>query len=194
MMINSAITVDQPVDKVWEFCQDVPQVASLLPGAELTDDLGDDKYAGNVAIRMGPVKMTFAGTAEVVERNADTKTLVIDAAGADEKGQGQAAMGLTVQMEASGSGTSLNVDQDIQLSGAAAQYGRGMIGDVTKVLMADFAKNLQARLDAIDKGLSADEIPGAQSASGFSIAIQATMLALKRVFARFFLPYDPSRV
>ena len=194
MIINSAIAVDQSVDEVWEFAQDIPQVASLLPGAELTDDLGDDQYAGRVAIRMGPVKMQFAGTAQVVERNAETKTLVIDASGSDDKGQGQANLGLTVQLSPSGSGTNVDVTQDIQLSGAAAQYGRGMIGDVTQVLMGDFAKNMQTRLDAIEKGIAIDQAQGAQSASGIAIGIQAAFMALKRVAARFFLPYEPSRV
>lgn len=193
MIIKSAIEVGQPVDKVWDFCQDIPQVAACLPGAELTEELAPDKYAGNVAISMGPVKMRFSGTADVTERNADTKTLVIDASGADEKGQGQANLGLTVNLAPSGSGTKLDVTQDIQLSGAAAQYGRGMIGDVTQVLMADFATNMQARLDAIDKGVSTDQIEGAQSASGFAIGIRAAWMALKRVARRFFLPYQPGQ-
>ena len=63
MLIKNDFEVAQPVDKVWPFFDDIPQVAACLPGAELTDDLGDDKYLGKVAIRMGPVKLQFAGTA-----------------------------------------------------------------------------------------------------------------------------------
>ena len=70
----------------------MPQVAACLPGAELTDDLGDDAYAGTVGVRMGPVKLQFAGKAKILERDDDAKRMVIDAAGADEKGRGQAAM------------------------------------------------------------------------------------------------------
>lgn len=193
MLIESSIDVAQPIDKVWAFCQDIPQVAACLPGAELTDEIGPDEYAGRVAISMGPVKMQFAGTAQVTKRDEANKTIVVDAAGSDEKGQAQANLGLTVQLQPSGDGTTLDVTQDIQLSGAAAQYGRGMIGDVSQVLMRDFASNVQARLDALDRGVAADQLQGAQSASGFLIGLRAAWMALKRVARRFFLPYQPSR-
>jgi len=69
MIINSGFEVAQPAEKVWRFFDDIPQVASCLPGAELTDDLGDGKYKGRVAIRMGPVRLQFAGTADITERD-----------------------------------------------------------------------------------------------------------------------------
>lgn len=194
MLIKNSIEVDQPIDKVWEFCQDVPQVAACLPGAELTEEVAPDQYEGNVAISMGPVKMQFTGSAEVTERDQESKTLVIDAAGSDLKGQGQANLGLTVKLVSTATGTRLDVEQDIQLSGAAAQYGRGMIGDVSQVLMSDFATNMQARLDAFEKGVAPDQVQRARSASGLMIGIQAAWMALKRVARRFFLPYEPNRV
>jgi uncharacterized protein len=194
MLIKHSIEVDQPIDKVWEFCQDVPQVAACLPGAELNEELGPDQYAGSVGINMGPVKMQFAGTADVTHRDDANKTIIIDASGADEKGRGQAALGLSVRLVPTAGGTRLEVEQDLQLSGAAAQYGRGMIGDVSQVLMKDFATNMQSRLDAFDKGISPTEMATAGSASGLAIGLQAALMALKRVARRFFLPYEPSRV
>ena len=149
MLIKSGFEVAQPVDKVWRFFDDIPQVAACLPGAELTEDLGDDKYHGKVAVRMGPVKLQFAGTAQIKERDDAAKRIVVDAAGADEKGRGQAAMLVTATLATGGrGGTRVDVAQDLQLSGAAAQYGRGMISDVTAVLMRDFATNMQTRIDA----------------------------------------------
>jgi uncharacterized protein len=189
MLITSDFEVPQPVDKVWAFFQDIPQVAACLPGAELTDDLGDDTYAGKVAVRMGPVKLQFTGKAHIVERDEAARRIVVDAAGADEKGRGQASMNVTAQLAAAGRGTKVQVAQDLELSGAAAQYGRGMIGDVTAVLMRDFAANMQKRIDAIDRGVSPDQVARAQSASGFAIGMRAMRMALARVFRRFFLPY-----
>lgn len=194
MKITHAIEVDQSIDDVWEFCQNVPQVAACLPGAELNQEIGPDEYAGNVGISMGPVKMKFAGNARITERDHDTKTLVIDASGSDERGQSQANLGLTVRLVPTAGGTRLEVEQDLQLAGAAAQYGRGMIGDVSQVLMSDFADNMQVRLDAMSRGVSLDQLQGAQSASGFMIGLRAMWMALKRVARRFFLPYEPSRV
>ena len=192
MLITSTFEVAQPVDKVWRFFDDIPQVAACLPGAELTDNLGDDKYKGKVAIRMGPVKLAFAGTADILERDDAAKRVVVDAAGADEKGRGQAAMRVTAALVASGSGTKVSVDQDLQLSGAAAQYGRGMISDVTSVLMRDFATNMQRRIEAIERGESPDQVAGAAPASGLAIGLAALRMALARVLRRFFLPYQPT--
>jgi carbon monoxide dehydrogenase subunit G len=192
MLIKSDFEVAQPIDKVWEFFDNIPQVAACLPGAELTDDLGDNKYLGKVAIRMGPVKMQFSGTAEIKERDDAAKRVVVDAAGAEEKGRGQAAMLITAKLLSVGRGTKVEVVQDLQLSGAAAQYGRGMISDVTAVLMRDFATNMQVRIGAIARGLSPDQIGAAAPASGLAIGLRAFNLALLRVFRRFFAPF-PSR-
>lgn len=194
MRVQNSIEVAQSIDRVWAFCQDLPQVAACLPGADLRDEIGPDHYAGTVAISMGPVSMSFAGEARVTERDEEHHRIEVDAAGSDEKGRGQANLGLTVALEPSGSGTRMNVTQDIQLAGAAAQYGRGMIGDVTQVLMRDFATNMQSRLDAFERGVSLDELGQAQRASGLAIGMRATWMALVRVAKRFFLPYEPSRV
>jgi carbon monoxide dehydrogenase subunit G len=194
MLIKSGFEVAQPVDKVWRAFDDIPQVAACLPGAQLTEDLGDDKYNGTVAIRMGPVKLQFAGTAQIKERDEAAKRIVVDAAGADEKGRGQAAMLVTATLAAVRGGTRVDVSQDLQLSGAAAQYGRGMISDVTAVLMRDFATNLQTRIDAIERGVSTDQLGAARSAGAFTIALRAMRMALGRVVARFLLPYRPERV
>ena len=189
MLIKNTFDVAQPLDKVWAFFDDIPQVAACLPGAELTDDLGDDTYRGTVGIRMGPVKLSFAGTARITERDDKTHRIVVDASGADAKGRGQASMGVTAMLVPVSGGTRVDVAQDLQLSGAAAQYGRGMITDVSSVLMDDFAANLQNRIAALERGGAVRA--AARPASGFAIGIRAMRLALARVFRRFFLPYQP---
>jgi uncharacterized protein len=190
MLIKSGFDVAQPVDKVWQFFDDIPGVAACLPGAELTQDLGDNKYLGKVAIRMGPVRLQFGGTARIQERDDTAKRIVVDAAGADEKGRGNASMLITATLSPARGGTRVEVTQDLQLSGAAAQYGRGMISDVTEILMRDSATNMQTRIDAKAKGIALDKA-GSASASGFAIALRAARLAIGRVFRRFFLPYQP---
>jgi hypothetical protein len=135
--------------------------------------------------------MQFSGTAHVKERDEAAKRIVVDAAGADSKGRGQAALLLTATLSSTPGGTKVNVTQDLQLSGAAAQYGRGMIGDVTAVLLDDFATNMQNRLIAIQRGLSPDQVASAKPASGFVIGLRALRMALARVFRRFFMPYQP---
>jgi hypothetical protein len=188
MLIKNEIDVAQPVDKVWQFFDDIPQVAACLPGAELTEDLGGDSYKGRVAVRMGPVRLNFGGTAEITERDEAAKRVAVHAAGAEERGRGQASMVVTAVLTRSGRGTRIGVTQDLQLSGAAAQYGRGMISDVTAVLMRDFSANLADRIDRAERG-EAVEAGSASPAQGFTVGMRAALMALARVFRRFFAPY-----
>lgn len=191
MLITNEFEVAAPIDKVWRFFDDIPHVAACLPGTELTDDLGGEKYKGRVSIRMGPVRLRFAGTADIAERDDEAKRIVVNAAGADEKGRGQAAMTVTASLTRSRAGTKVGVSQNLQISGAAAQYGRGMISDVTSVLMRDFATNLQDGIARLDRGESLDSAaPTAREASGLAVGLQAMRMALRRVFRRFFLPYQ----
>jgi carbon monoxide dehydrogenase subunit G len=192
MLIKNDFEVAQPADKVWRFFDDIPQVAACLPGAELTDDLGEEQYKGRVSVRMGPVSLQFAGTADITERDDTAKRIVVNATGAEEKGKGQASMVVTATLVQSGAGTKVAVVQDLQVSGAAAQYGRGMISDVTSVLMRNFAVNLQDGISRAERG----EKPVAQHtapAKGFTIGLQATLMALKRVFRRFLAPYPSTQ-
>jgi uncharacterized protein len=191
MLIKNEFQVAAPLDQVWQFFSDIPQVAACLPGTELTDDLGGDKYEGRVAVRMGPVRLQFAGKADITERDEAAKRLVVNATGAEEKGRGQASMVVTATLAPAGRGTKVSVAQDLQLSGAAAQYGRGMISDVTAVLMRDFSVNLADRIDRAQRGESVTgPATAASPASGFRLGMRAALMALRRVFRRFFVPYQ----
>jgi carbon monoxide dehydrogenase subunit G len=195
MLITDEFEVDHPIERVWEFFDDIPGVAKCLPGTELNEEIGPDHYGGGVVIGLGPVKLEFDGNAKILERNLDDHTIKIDAAGAEKKGRGQAQMMVDAGLASTGSGTKVSVAMDLNLSGAAAQYGRGLVSDVTAVLLKDFAGNAEARLDAIAAGRNPDDVQATSSApSGFAIGLQAAKMALARVFRRFFAPYDPAHV
>ncbi|MEM7091538.1 MAG: SRPBCC family protein [Actinomycetota bacterium] len=196
MQITNEFEVDQSIDAVWEFFGDIPQVAACLPGTELNEEVGPDHYAGNVAIGLGPVKLDFDGNAKITERDEAAKTISVDAEGADKKGRGQAALLLNAGLTPAGAGTKVDVAMDLQLSGAAAQYGRGLVGDITAVLLDDFAVNVQNRLAAIQAGQDPDAVASANSASagGLAIGLRAMRMGLTRLFRRFFLPYNPELV
>src|SRR5258708_11315241 len=161
----------EPVEKVWQFFDNIPQVAACLPGAELTEAVGGEKYRGRVAIRMGPVRLQFAGTAEITERDEAARRVVVHAAGAEEKGRGQASMVVTATLTRASRGTKVGVTQDLQLSGAAAQYGRGMISDVTSVLMRDFSARLQDRIERVERGESPEQIAAAAATPARGLAL-----------------------
>jgi len=184
MLIENEFEVAAPVDAVWKHMQDVPRIAPCMPGAELLDVNGDT-YKGRVTTKMGPVKLQFLGTARIVQRDESAKRIVMEASGSEEKGKGQATMKVTSTMASAGSGTRVKVAQDINLSGAAAQFGRGMVQDVTSVLMRSFAKCIADDIGRASRGESAvkrDAVP----VKVFSIAMQAWMTALKRFFGSLF--------
>jgi uncharacterized protein len=190
MLLKNTFEVPHSVDAVWAFFDDIPSVAACLPGAELTEVIDEDDYRGRVGVSLGPVKLRFNGTAHITERDATARRLVLDAEGADEKGRGQASLQLIAQLTAVGSGTRVALDQDLDLSGAAAQYGRGMIADVTSTLMGRFATNMQRRIEAKERGEDPDQVENVTQVGGFAIGVRAARLALQRVFRRFFLPYQ----
>jgi hypothetical protein len=102
-------------------------------------------------------------------------------------------MVVTAVLTPAGRGTKVEVSQDLQLAGAAAQYGRGMISDVSSVLMQDFAANMQDRIARLERGESAEQLAAssaARPASGFALGLRAARMALTRVFRRFFVPYQ----
>jgi uncharacterized protein len=184
MLIENEFEVAAPLEQVWRHLQDVPRIAPCLPGAELTDVVGD-VYKGRVTTKMGPVSLRFSGEAKIVERNESAKRIVMNCSGAEEKGKGQATMSVTSTMVPSGTGTRVKVAQDLQLSGAAAQFGRGMVSDVTAVIMKSFANCIADDIGRAARG----EAPAQRQAApvkGFSVAVQATMTALKRFFGRIF--------
>lgn len=184
MLITSDFEVPQPVERVWEYLLDVPRMAPNLPGTELTEVVDDDNYKGRVSVRMGPVSLRFGGTATIVERDEPNRRVVMNAAGAEERGKGQASMVLTATLTRSAGGTLVRVSQDLTIAGAAAQYGRGMISDVTNVLLGRFATNVADDIPRWARG--EERSGGATAASGLSIGVTAAFTALKRVFWRFF--------
>jgi len=185
MLIENEFEVAAPLEQVWRHMLDVPRIAPCMPGAELTEVLGDGTYKGRVTTKMGPVSLRFAGTAKIVERDEAAKRLVVHATGSEEKGKGQANMSMTATLAPTGAGrTRVKVAQDLQLSGAAAQYGRGMIQDVTSVLMRSFADCIADDIGRASRG----EAPAAAAApvKGLRVGIKAMVMAIKRFFRRLF--------
>lgn len=183
MLIRTDFDIAAPVDTVWDYLLDVPRMAPNLPGTELTEVVDENNYRGRVTIRMGPVSLRFAGDVEIVERDVANREAVINAAGREEHGRGQAAMVLTANLVKSGAGTTVRLRMELRISGAAAQYGRGMISDVTEVLVQQFARNAA---DDVPRWLRGEARAATRSASGLAIGLTAMTTALRRVFWRFF--------
>ena len=152
MLINHSFQVDQPIDQVWNFFDDVPLVAACVPGADLTKEVGDDQYEGDVTISAGPVKLEFSGELKIKSRDNTKKVIVLEGAGADKKGRGAASVVLDASLNSLGGSTRVDLAIDLTISGAAAQYGRGLVADFTEVLIDQTADSMKTRMTAIAEG------------------------------------------
>jgi carbon monoxide dehydrogenase subunit G len=137
-------TFDVPVDiaAVWTALLDVERVASCLPGASIDENRGGGEYGGAMRIKLGPVTSTFKGTLQITEADEQQRRVVIDASARDTRGQGAAAATITSTLQAAGQGTRVAVQTDMKLAGTAAQFGRGVVNDVSQKLLAEFADRL----------------------------------------------------
>ena len=149
MQITHGFEVARTVDAVWEMFQDVPSVAQCLPGASLTEDKGGNVYAGSIAVKLGPIAATFEGEATITH-DLPKRSALIDGRGVDKRGgsRGQVKVTYTLAPTATG-GTRVAIDADVTLAGPAAQFGRtGLINEMSKRLISDFASCLEAKMAA----------------------------------------------
>jgi carbon monoxide dehydrogenase subunit G len=147
MKIANEFTVHVPIDTAWKFLTDLEGIAPCLPGAQLTGVDGD-VYKGKVKVKVGPVISEFAGTAQFVEKDDTAYRGVIDAKGRDARSAGNAAAMITAQLRADGDSTVVNVDTDMKISGKLAQFGSGMIKEVSEKLLGQFVASLEAKIAA----------------------------------------------
>jgi carbon monoxide dehydrogenase subunit G len=166
MQLSNTFTVSLPVEETWQTFLDLPRIAPCLPGAALTGVDGDD-FLGGVKIKVGPVSAQYRGVARFIEKDETLHRAVISARGKDVGGQGNANATITAILTAQGDGTQVDVQTDLDLSGRVAQFGRGVIGDVTNKLLNQFVKNLEDEISSGTLGApsgSADESNGGTAA------------------------------
>ena len=163
MEIQSSFDVAVPVSQAWTLLTDIEGIAPCMPGAELTEVLGDNAYRGNVTVRLGPVTLTFDGTARFDEMDVNTHRARVSAEGSDKKGRGGATADIMFRLEPNEEGTRVLIDTQLTLSGSVAQYGRGagMINELASQLVGQFAESLHEKISATGDGSvsPADEVP-----------------------------------
>lgn len=169
MELTNEFTVPVPVERAWEVLTDVELIAPCLPGAQLQEIEGDE-YRGIVKVKVGPITAQYKGAATFQEQDEAARTLVLKAEGRDTRGQGSASALITVHMSEQGGQTHVTVDTDLTIKGKVAQFGRGMIADVSAKLMGEFVDCLEGKLDAP----AAATAPAASSTATTAAAEAAT--------------------
>lgn len=146
MELKSDFEVSVGVDRAWEVLTSPELIAPCLPGARL-DEVEGDEFRGAVKVKVGPISAEYRGKATMVEMNRDELRIVIRAEGRDTRGAGNAAADITALMEAAtDASTKVEVTTDLKISGKVAQFGRGVLGDVSAKLMGQFVDNLEEML------------------------------------------------
>ncbi len=150
-LINE-FTVNRPIDEAWPIITDVERIAPCLPGAQLTEIRQTDDgevYTGNVKVKLGAIATEFKGDAYFVERDDANYTCKLNGKGRDTKGRGNASADISAAAESmSPTSTKVVVTTDLHITGKIAQFGRGILGDVSTKLIDQFAQNLNEMIDA----------------------------------------------
>src|SRR5664279_769271 len=156
MQIDDTFRVDVPVDEAWRILLDIERIAPCLPGAQLQEIEGDE-YRGVVKVKVGPITAQYKGTAKLESTDDETYTAVIVASGRDTRGQGNASATVNLSLVPDGEGTQVEVETDLSITGKVAQFGRGVLADVSAKLLAQFVENLEREVLSGDQEVALEE-------------------------------------
>ena len=145
MELTNEFRVDVPLDEAWTVLTDVERIAPCMPGAQLQEIEGDE-FRGIVKVKVGPITAQYKGAARFLEKDDAGKKAVLKAEGRDTRGQGNANATITATLQADGTGTAVTVVTDLTVTGKVAQFGRGVLADVSSKLLSQFVECLESDL------------------------------------------------
>ncbi len=170
MKLENRFTVPVPVDEAWQVLLDVERIAPCMPGATLTSVDGD-AFEGKVKVKVGPINLTYGGKARFVSKDDAAHVAVIDGSGKETRGTGTAKALITCRLLDKGATTDVEVDTDLNVTGKPAQFGRGVLADVSSKLVDQFAACLS---DEIRSGTPSVPPAGGASVDGALAAAEGT--------------------
>ena len=148
MQIENSFAVKAAPERVYEFLLDVNNVVHCVPGAELSEVVDPNTFKGKVRIKVGPVTVSYNGTARITSRDADTRTATLEAEGRETTGSGTAQATTVMAVAADGDGSTVTLTTDFTVVGRVAQFGRGIMEDVSRHLVGQAAECIQSTLEA----------------------------------------------
>jgi len=150
MELTNEFTVALPLARAWSVLTDVERIAPCLPGAQLTEVEGEE-YRGLVKVKVGPITAQYRGSASFTSLDSPNRA-VLRAEGRETRGQGNASATVTATLEPDGDGTRVTVVTDLTVTGKVAQFGRGVLADVSTKLLGQF-------VDCLEKTVLSDAAP-----------------------------------
>ncbi|GAB3044978.1 SRPBCC family protein [Parafrigoribacterium mesophilum] len=162
MKLNHKFVVPAAFDVAWAAFNDLDGLVPCVPGASLVSAEGDS-FAGEVKVKLGPISMTYSGTGTFIERDKAAGRMVVEAKGKDKRGNGTAGATVIAQMTPEGTGTAVEVTTDLAVTGKPAQFGRGVIQDVSDKLLGQFVDCISAKLSPATAAPVADDVTPAEA-------------------------------
>ncbi len=177
MELTHEFTVPVPVQEAWDHFQDIASVAECFPGAQVTDTQGAT-FTGSVKVKLGPIALVYNGTGTFTEKDETAYRFVVDAKGKDKRGNGTAGATVTLTMDgAAGDSTDVKVHTDLAITGKPAQFGRGVMQDVSDKLLGQFVSCLEQRMGEGDASAAPAEAAPAVPAEDAAPAAPAAAAA-----------------
>jgi carbon monoxide dehydrogenase subunit G len=174
MLIEDEFRVNVPVEEAWTVLLDLERIAPCMPGAQLQEVEGDE-YRGTVKVKVGPITAQYKGAARLTEVDEAARRAVIRAEGRDTRGQGNASATITAELTPDSDGTKVRIESDVTITGKVAQFGRGVIADVSTKLLGQFVQNLERDVLSAPAADESAAAPG--PGGGGAIVEQASEIA-----------------
>ncbi|HEV2028257.1 MAG TPA: SRPBCC family protein [Candidatus Dormibacteraeota bacterium] len=178
MQLENSFSVGAPPDRVFAYLLDVNKVAGCVPGAELSEVVDPTTFKGKVKIKVGPITVAYSGTAKIVDRNDAQHSAAIEAEGRETTGPGSARAKALMTVEAEGAGSMVKIITDYNVAGRVAQFGRGVMEDVSRRIVNDMAACIKANVESAERGGDVGEGGGGGSTGSGTTTLSASPASL----------------
>jgi carbon monoxide dehydrogenase subunit G len=195
MQLENSFSVGAPPDKVFAYLIDVNKVVGCVPGAELSEVVDPTTFKGKVKIKVGPITVAYSGTARIVDRNDAQHTATLEAEGRETTGPGSARAKALMSVDPEGAGATVKIVTDYNVAGRVAQFGRGVMEDVSRRIVNDMAACIKANVEAGESASSGGSVGGGSGApttpaplvtakpiNAFSLFFQVLWAGVRRAF------------
>src|SRR5258708_23352561 len=166
MQLENSFTVGAPPERVFAYLLDVNKVVGCVPGAELSEVVDPTTFKGKVKVKVGPITVAYSGTARIADRNDSARSATLEAEGRENTGRGAARAKEVMTVEADGAGSTVKIVTDYSVAGRVAQFGRGVMEDVSRRIVNDMAACIKANVEAAEPRSGGGDGPETATAAG----------------------------
>src|SRR5213083_2007423 len=181
MQLENSFQVSAPPDKVFAYLLDINKVVGCVPGAELTEVVDESTFKGKVKVKVGPITVAYSGTARIAERDESERMATLSAEGRETTGPGSARASAQMRVQTAGENSLVTITTEYHVAGRVAQFGRGVMEDVSRRLIQEMARCIQTNLETDEP---AEDVATAKPVSAFSLLWHLIAVRVRRLFGR----------